>query len=187
VYTTDNEMNVRFGRRELLLTAATTALASGAAQAQTHVKTSTSDQIPINNPQSEFVYEASVDLLPSMDLGVGPHGQRNMVPITGGTFEGPNIKGRVLTGGADRQLLRDDGFRLLDALYELETDDGAVITVRNRVMIAPQSAQRRPLSHIEITAPVGRYDWLNQSIYVGTLNSLRPARDSVLIRVFRLV
>jgi len=61
------------------------------------------------------------------------------------------------------------------------------ITVRNRVMIAPQSAEKRPLSHIELTAPVGRYDWLNQNIYVGTLNPQRPASDAVLIRVFRLV
>ena len=57
-----------------------------------------------------------------------------MVPITGGTFEGPNIRGTVLAGGADRQLLRGDGVRTLDALYELQTDDGAIFTVRNQLL-----------------------------------------------------
>ena len=179
-----DESKPGLGRRALLLTAATAGLASHAARAQ--VKTPMSDRIPIDNPRTEFVYEAIVDIAPSMDLGVGPLGQRAMVPITGGTFEGPDIRGRVLPGGADRQLVRDDGFRLLDALYELETDDGAVITVRNRVMIAPGSDQR-PLSMLEITAPAGRYGWLNRSVHVGTLNSLRPERAAVLIRVFRLV
>ena len=180
----DGVIESGFSRRAVLLAAASAGLASSGARGQ--VKTPMSEQIPIDNPRSEFVYEAIVDIAPSMDLGVGPLGRRAMVPITGGTFEGPNIRGRVLPGGADRQLVRDDGFRLLDALYELETEDGAVITVRNRVMISADSDQR-PLSMLEITAPEGRYGWLNRSVHVGTLNSLRPQRTAVLIRVFRLV
>ena len=185
-----SDKDIHCGRRELLTGAAATLMA-GAASAQVTtgaaaVSSPMSDRIPIDNPRSEFVYEAIVDIAPSMDLGTGPLGKRAMVPITGGTFEGPNIRGRVLAGGADRQLVRDDGFRLLDALYELETHDGAVITVRNRVMISPDSSQRR-LSALEITAPAGPYEWLNHSVHVGTLNSLRPDRAAVLIRVFRLV
>lgn len=182
-----DETRTNRGRRELLLTAATAALASGTVRAQAPVETQTSNKIPINAPQTEFVYEAIVEIEPTIDLGIGPLGQRRMVPITGGTFEGPHIKGRVMPGGADRQLLRADGFLLLDALYELETDDSAIITVRNKVTIPPQSAGRRPLSALEITAPTGPYNWLNQSIYVGTLNTLRPERQAVVIRVFRLI
>tara|TARA_R100001143_G_C3354211_1_gene131353 strand:- start:861 stop:1391 length:531 start_codon:yes stop_codon:yes gene_type:complete len=141
------------------------------------------EQVLMHFPETEFVYEAIVDIEPGIDLGTGPLGQRAMVPITGGTFEGPNIRGTVLAGGADRQLVRNDGVRELDALYEMQTDDGAIITVRNRVLSVP--GQENRLSYLQITAPE-EYDWLNKSVHVGTLNSLRPERNSVLIRVFRI-
>ena len=40
---------------------------------------------------------------------------------------------------------------------------------------------------LEITAPEGRYGWLNDFVYVGTLDSLRPQRDAVVIRVFKVL
>jgi Protein of unknown function (DUF3237) len=100
-------------------------------------------------------------------------------------FEGPRLKGKVLaTGGADRQLIRRDGVRMLDALYELQTDDGAILTVRNRVTIAPYpDGKTYTFSKIDITAPEGAYDWVNRLVFVGTLHSLRP-EPKVLIRVY---
>ncbi len=178
----DNDAMTDASRRQLLLAA--TALAAVPAAAQ--IKTSTSDRIPLRYPQTEFVYEAIVDIDPGMDLGVGPIGRRGFVPITGGTFEGPSIRGTVMRGGADRQLVRADGYRQLDALYELRTDDGAVITVRNQVLSPPDGRSTR-FSVLQITAPEERYGWLNRSVHVGTLDSLRPDRDAVLIRVFRLI
>jgi hypothetical protein len=172
------------GRREVLLAAATAAFAIDRAQAQ-DISTPMSDQVPIYQPRTEFVYEAIVDIAPGLDLGTGPLGQRAMVPITGGTFEGPAIRGTVLPGGADRQLVRDDGYRLLDALYELKTDDDAIITVRNNVLVAPRDRGARPLSSLQITAPEP-YGWLNESVHVGTLDIV-PGRQAVLIRVFRVV
>jgi len=181
----EEKSEFQFNRRSLLLGAAGMALVAGKASAQ--VSTPTTDRIPLYYPQTEFVLEAIVDVAPGLNMGVGPLGPRGMVPITGGTFEGPNIRGTVLAGGADRQLVRDDGFRLLDALYELQTDDGAVITIHNQVMSQPD---REPgearFSQIKITAPE-EYDWLNQSVFVGTLDSLRPERAAVVVRVFRLV
>ena len=53
------------------------------------------------------------------------------MPITGGEFSGPDIRGKVLPGGADWQLIRDDGVSELEARYTLSTDDGATIHVRN--------------------------------------------------------
>ena len=96
--------------------------------------------VPLVLPRTEFVYEAVFELAPTLNLGDSPLGERRMVPITGGSFEGPNIRGTVLPGGADRQLIRKDGVRQLDALYELQADDGAVITVRNRVLIDDQGS-----------------------------------------------
>ena len=72
---------------------------------------------------------------PPVELGPVPGGRRRLVPITGGTFEGRNglqIRGRIVPGGADTQLLRDDGVTEADARYTLETDDGARVEVRNR-------------------------------------------------------
>jgi hypothetical protein len=162
------------------------AVTMGAGQARAQADSPMAERIPIVYPQTEFVYEAVVDIEPGLDLGTGPLGARAMVPISGGTFEGPGIRGKVLAGGADRQLVRADGYRLLDALYELQTDDGAIITVRNQVLSPPQSGARR-FSTLQITAPEGPYGWLNRAVHVGTLDSLRPDRDAVLIRVFRLV
>lgn len=61
-----------------------------------------------------------------MMLAQGRLGERRIIPIVGGIFARPRIKGKVLPGGADRQLVRSDGAHVLNALYELQTDDGAV-------------------------------------------------------------
>ena len=159
-------------------------------RATTTPKTATTDRFPMLPPMAEFVYEAIVDIEPTIMLGSSPFGERRMVPIAGGTFEGPGLKGIVVPGGADRQLVRRDGATALDAVYELRTHDGVVISVRNRVLSRPLKAPeegRYAFSALEIVAPDGPYGWINDYVYVGTLNSMRPARDAVVIRVFRLV
>ena len=63
-----------------------------------------------------------------------------------------------------------------------------MISVRNRVLSRqPKDAPRYAFSTLEITAPEGRYGWLNDFVYVGTLNSLRPQRQAVVIRVYKVV
>ena len=64
---------------------------------------------------------------PAQKLGAVPHGTRAIAPITGGTFEGPRLRGKVLPGGGDWTLLRSDGVLELDLRITLETDDGALI------------------------------------------------------------
>jgi Protein of unknown function (DUF3237) len=127
------------GRRTVLGGASAALLASaagGAAAAEeTPLPNGPLSEIPIVLPRTEFVYEAVFDLEPVMMLGQGPLGERRIIPISGGVFAGPRIKGKVVPGGADRQLIRGDGAHMLNALYELQADDGAVITVNNRVLI----------------------------------------------------
>lgn len=60
-------------------------------------------------------------------LGAVPLGTRSIAPITSGSFEGPRLRGKVLSGGGDWQLLRSDGVLELDLRVTLETDDGALI------------------------------------------------------------
>jgi hypothetical protein len=64
---------------------------------------------------------------PPLKLGAVPHGTRVIAPITGGTFEGPRLRGKVLPGGGDWTILRSDGVLELDLRITLETDDGALI------------------------------------------------------------
>ncbi len=138
-------------------------------------------------PEARLAWEAQVDIGERQSLGQGPRGERFIVPILGGRFEGPRLRGTVLPGGADRQLLRADGVKELDALYELQTDDGAVITVRNRVLIDESASPGRyARSVLQLSAPAGPHDWLNRRVFVGTLHSLRPARAAVCIRVYEL-
>src|SRR6185436_5251519 len=61
-----------------------------------------------------------------------PHGTRRTVPITGGDFDGPWLRGVVLPGGsADWLLVRADGVLELDFRATLRTDDGALIAMRS--------------------------------------------------------
>ena len=64
---------------------------------------------------------------PPQELGAVPHGTRSIIPVTGGNFEGPRLRGKVLSGGGDWLLLRDDGVLELDLRITLETDDHALI------------------------------------------------------------
>jgi hypothetical protein len=141
-------------------------------------------------PRTELAYEAIVDVGDLMPLGRGPLGERRLIPILGGSFQGPLLRGEVLPGGADRQLVRPDGLRLLDAFSEMQTSDGAVITVRNSARIrdgAPGALPVYAFSTLEITAPEGPHDWLNQFVFVGTVRTLRPARQAVLVSVYKLL
>src|SRR6202023_1404039 len=65
-------------------------------------------------------------------IGAVPHGIRRTVPITGGDFDGPRLRGSVLPGSsADWLLLRPDGVLELDFRATLQTDDGALISMRS--------------------------------------------------------
>lgn len=114
-----------------------------------------------------------------------------MVPILGGAFyAGPGIdglNGTVLEGGADRQLLRPDGIKELDALYELQTDNGHILTIRNTVVLDEEhQPERYAMSNISVIAPEGDLAWLNRRAMVGTLQSARPARQAVVVRAWML-
>jgi hypothetical protein len=64
---------------------------------------------------------------PPQKLGTVPHGVRSIVPVTGGDFEGPRLRGVVLPGGGDWLLVRSHGVLELDLRITLETEDHALI------------------------------------------------------------
>ena len=122
------------------------------------------------------------------ELGETPQGRRRIIGITGGRFSGERLSGRVLPGGADWQLVRADGVADLDARYTLETEDGALIYVRNRGYRHGPAAVLTKLSKGENVDPSlyymrttprfetgdARYAWLNRMVCVAT-GARRPA------------
>lgn len=147
--------------------------------------------VPDTPPGLRLAWQAVVDIAPRQALGASPRGERFIVPITGGQFEGAidghALRGHIVPGGADRQLVRADGVRELDALYEMQTQECAVITVHNRVLIDENTAGTRyAMSQISVTAPDGPCAWLNRRVFVGTLHPLRPSREAVLVRAWLL-
>lgn len=141
--------------------------------------------------QGQLVWHAVVDVADKQSWGLSPRGERWCVPILGGRFWGApgyeSFHGEICPGGLDRQTLRPDGIKELDALYEMRTHDGAIITVHNQVLVDDSvQPERYARSCIRVTVPQGPHDWLNRRVLVGTLQSLRPARQAVLIRGYML-
>lgn len=130
----------------------------------------------------EPLLSAEITLAPPQELGDTPRGRRRIINITGGRFFGARLKGRVLPGGADWQVLRGDGVAVLEARYTLETDDGALIYVQNRGLRhgTPEVMQRLtkgeavdPSLYYMRTQPSfetgdPRYAWLNKIVCVGS-------------------
>ena len=135
-------------------------------------------------PALEFAFEEIVTLDADVPVGATSLGTRNIVPITGGTFEGPGIRGTIMGGGWDWQLRRADGCTDVVADYFLKTDDGVIINVRNTGALCPGQVVR---THPVFEAPLGKYDWLGKTTFVGTLEMADPKLGpAVKIRFYRV-
>jgi hypothetical protein len=148
-------------------------------------------------PRLTFAFELRVQVGPPQEFGQVPRGRRRIIPILGGTFEGPNIRGTVLPGGADWQVVRADGFAELDTRYVLQTDSGSLIYIQNAGMrhaapevqakliagepVDPALVYFRTVPTFETSAP--ELQWLTRSIFVATAD--RHPTD-VVVRVFRV-
>ena len=130
-------------------------------------------EAPKNTPELEFALQLKVTLGDAYSCGDTQHGRRTIIPITGGTFEGPTIKGTIINGGADYQIANTAINRTeLEAIYCIKTDDGVNIHVRNRGIIANgKDANGNPTFYFraapQFEAPAdSKYAWLNNSLFV---------------------
>lgn len=143
---------------------------------------------PADEPGLQFAFEETVSLGKVVEVGKTARGERRIIPITGGHFEGPNIKGDVMPGGWDWQLTRTDGCTDVKADYFLKTDDGVVINVVNTGEICP-GADGKPAAvrtHPVFEPPLGKYEWLGRQSFVGTLGPApASAGPAVRIRFYR--
>jgi Protein of unknown function (DUF3237) len=133
-------------------------------------------------PRLDFIFAARITVDGPLDLGEVGKGRRRIVPIAGGEFSGPDMRGTVLAGGADWQIIRSDGVAELEARYMLSTDDGGLIAVRNVALrhgppeVMAELAAGRPVARgsfyfrgatfFETSAE--RYAWLTKHIVVCT-------------------
>ena len=126
---------------------------------------------PKDTPQLEFALQLRVTLGEAFSIENTQHGRRTVIPITGGTFEGPLLKGTIINGGADYQLNAENRTEL-EAIYCIKTDDGVYIHVRNRGIIANgKDANGKPTFYFkaapQFEAPAdSRYGWLNNALFV---------------------
>jgi hypothetical protein len=131
-------------------------------------------------PHLELLCSLSARVAAPYMVGSVLMGERRIVPITGGRFEGSRLHGEILPGGADWQIVTADGTVLLEARYTLRTDDGALIYMRNlgfrhgppEVLAAiARGEQVDPAQYYFRTTPTfetgdKKYGWLNRIIAV---------------------
>ena len=155
-------------------------------------------QVGLVEPKLEFAFEAVITLDLAQDLGITTYGKRRIIPITGGTFEGPQMRGTILAGGADRQTVRADGTADLEARYTLKTDDGTLIYIQNKGIrtgkpevlarlakgekVDPSEYYMRTFATFEVAE--GKYSWLTK--YVVAATGLRNA-NRVVIRFYKVL
>lgn len=122
-------------------------------------------------PEMEFVMQLKVTLDAPYVVGETPHGKRTVIPITGGTFEGPLLRGTILNGGADWQLAKGNRTEV-EAIYSIKTDDGVFIHIRNRGIIAMGQTPDGSPSFYFKCAPTfeapedSKYAWLNNALFL---------------------
>ena len=139
-----------------------------------------SNELPI--PRLTMIYRLEATLGEPLDLGQTTQGHRRIVPLTGGTFSGPELRGIVRPGAsADWQIVLPDGTALGDIRYTLQTDGGDLLYVQSRSVrhgsaevlarlgrgegVDASEYTFRTSTQIETANPA--LDWLNKCIFVS--------------------
>ena len=145
-----------------------------------------SDLLP--DPSLTRVYRLEATLGEPLDLGNVAQGRRRIVPLTGGTFTGPELNGTLLPGvSADWQIVLPDGTALANIRYTLQTDDGHLLYVQSRGVrhgsadvlarlargenVGASEYTFRTSTQIETAAPA--LDWLNKGVFIS-VGARRP-------------
>jgi len=132
--------------------------------------------------RSEFLMDLILETQPAV-----PIGPRTAVAVTGGTFEGPKLRGKVISPGADWPLLVNQNLRILDVRTLLVTDDDQRIymTYRGVIYTPPQGQGERYWRTVPaFETDSKKYEWLTQAVFVGVSFQV-PQRVSY--RIFQIL
>jgi muconolactone delta-isomerase len=134
------------------------------------------------DPRLTRVYRLEATLGQPLDLGATVQGHRRIVPLTGGSFDGPGMRGKLLPGAsADWQVVLPDGTALGDIRYALQTDAGDLLDVRSRSTrhgrpeVLARLGRGEPVDASEYTFRAATriqtaspdLDWLNKGIFIS--------------------
>lgn len=130
---------------------------------------------------SQPIFTIEAELAPLLNLGRTPVGERRIIGIVGGTVRGAKLNGRVLSGGADWQVVRADGAADISARYTIESDSGARILINSdglrhgppEVLAAlmrgekvdPSAYYFRTVMRFETSD--GSFDWMNRILAIA--------------------
>jgi hypothetical protein len=140
----------------------------------------TSNHLP--EPRLTLVYRLEATLGQPLDLGDRPQGHLRIVPLTGGTFTGPELRGMLVPGvSADWQTVLPDGTALGDIRYALQTDAGDLLYVQSHGIrhgspevlarlgrgeeVDPSEYTFRTSTRIETGA--ADLEWMNKGIFIS--------------------
>jgi hypothetical protein len=137
--------------------------------------------MPALNSRHLTTLTLTVDYAGMLNIGRSGIGRRRVAPVAGGHFDGERFSGRVLPGGADWVINRDDGVMVVDVRLTLQTDDSALIylTYQGALRTSAEAMERfnkgALLSDAEFNLrTIARFEtgsqsylWLNDMIAVG--------------------
>ena len=103
----------------------------------------------------EPIFRIRADLGEIVEAGNTPYGGRRVIEILGGSVAG-RVNGKIMSGGADWQIIRNDGVADIQARYVLETDAGA------RILVTSNGLRHGPA---EVLARIARGEDVDPSLY----------------------
>lgn len=165
-------------RRDFLALSGALLAAGPASLAQSQTASPDEDTL-----RSEFLVDLTLQAQRPTTVGF-PGGERSIVTVTGGAFQGPRLKGTIAPGGGDWIVQRPDGSRVLDVRIVMTTDDEQRIYVTWRGMAYTENGTL--IARIVPVFETGseKYAWLNRVVSVGVY---RPKAGAIAYRVFRIL
>jgi hypothetical protein len=149
-------------------------------------------------PALEPVADLVVRIAEPLEIGRIAGNLRRVIPIAEGEVLGPKLRGKVLKGGADFQMMRADGVTELEARYVIELESGGLVYVENRGVrfgpaelmeklrrgetVDPALIYFRSTPRFETSAP--GYEWLMRNLF---LCSGARFPDRVELRIFQVL
>jgi hypothetical protein len=118
----------------------------------------------------EFLFTLTGTLSAASSIQGGPAGTRRIVNVTGGSIDGPRLRGTILPPGGDWITVRADGTAKLDVRLTIDTDDGALILMTYTGISATRNGDRTIHTAPLFETGDERYAWLNavQGIGIGS-------------------
>jgi Protein of unknown function (DUF3237) len=156
-----------------------------------HMADASHQEVSMPEINTRFLFTLALEIQVS-SLGDTPYGRRRMFHFDGGSFDGPKLKGKVLSGGGGWSLIRRDDVMEVDARLILETSDNHQIyaawkglrhgpkEVMDRLyqgeIVDPGAYYFRTTPYFETSSE--KYSWMNRicSIASGSFSANTNAR-----------